>query len=72
MPALFFFKFFDIGNLTVESVAQCVKRFCADCLAFFDAVNCVCGKALLAKPSGICYNRTAIGFFGRLKILRNL
>ena len=47
MPALFFFKFYDIGNLTVESVAQCVKRFCADCLAFFDAVNCVRGKALL-------------------------
>ena len=58
MPALFFFKFFDIGNLTVESVAQCVKRFCADCLAFFDAVNCVCGKALLQnRPASVTIER---------------
>ncbi len=44
---LLFFKFYNILNPAIKGVAKRIKRFCADCFAFFYSVQGVSRKALL-------------------------
>ena len=44
---LFFYKFDDITDFTIQCIAKSVQRFCVDGFAFFHAMEGVGGKTLL-------------------------
>ena len=53
---LFFYKFYYILNVTIQSIAQSIQGFGAYCLSSFYSVKGICRKALLKYQIIFCYS----------------
>ena len=63
---LFFLKFYNILNITLKRITQCIKSFCTYRLAFFYPVYSICRKTLLKYKMILCNSFFKKSFIKRL------